>query len=162
MQVLGMSDVEIGHIQIFVVFPNRGECCWHLEWETKGEADQNTADRPLHYRILEVGSDIAKHECICIFDILYSYPRMYPSCPLSASITIRINENAHFPGTSTWFQKHQHHVHDTALLLCPWQQLLANLVSECYSSSSVTYPFFVHSISLLFLSIVTSAPIITM
>ena len=40
MQVLGMSDVEIGHIQIFVVFPNRGECCWHLEWETKVSSSQ--------------------------------------------------------------------------------------------------------------------------
>ena len=36
---------------------------------------------------------------ICIFDILYFYPRMYPSRPLSVSITIRINENAHFPDT---------------------------------------------------------------
>ena len=41
MQELGMSDVEIGHIQMLVVSLNRGECCWHLEWETKGEADQN-------------------------------------------------------------------------------------------------------------------------
>jgi len=40
---------------------------------------------------------ILRHECICIFDILYSsYPRMYPSHPLNVSITIRINENAHF------------------------------------------------------------------
>ena len=41
MQELGMSDVKIGHIQMFVVSLNRGQCCWHLEWETKGEADQN-------------------------------------------------------------------------------------------------------------------------
>ena len=41
MQELGMSDVKIGHIQVFVVSLNRGQCCWHLEWETKGEADQN-------------------------------------------------------------------------------------------------------------------------
>ena len=41
MQVLGMSDVEIGHIQMFVVFPDQGECCWYLEWKIKGEPDQN-------------------------------------------------------------------------------------------------------------------------
>jgi len=42
-------------------------------------------------------SDIAMYEYICIFNILYSsYPRMYPSHPLNVSITIRINENAHF------------------------------------------------------------------
>jgi len=43
----------------------------------------------LHHHIPEVYSDIAKHECICIFEILYSsYPRMHPSCPLSASLVI--------------------------------------------------------------------------
>ena len=31
MQDLGMSDMKIGHIQMFVVFPDRGECFWHLE-----------------------------------------------------------------------------------------------------------------------------------
>ena len=41
MQDLGMSDVEIGHIQMFMVFPDRGECCRHLEWKIKGEPEQN-------------------------------------------------------------------------------------------------------------------------
>jgi len=91
---------------------------------------------PLHHRILEVESDIAKHECICIFDILYSsYPRMYPSHPLNASITIRINKNAHFSDSdmlhdSRSINNHQHHVHDTALRLCLWQQPSASLNME--------------------------------
>jgi len=41
MQELGMSDVEMGHIQMFVVFSDRGECFWHLEWKIEGEPDQN-------------------------------------------------------------------------------------------------------------------------
>ena len=32
-----MSDMEIGHVQMFVVFRNRGQCCRYLEWA----ADQN-------------------------------------------------------------------------------------------------------------------------
>ena len=31
----GTSDVEMGHRLIFVVFSDRGECCWHLECRTK-------------------------------------------------------------------------------------------------------------------------------
>jgi len=41
MQGLGISDVEIGHIQMFVVFPDQGEYCWYLEWKIKGEPEQN-------------------------------------------------------------------------------------------------------------------------
>jgi len=41
MQELGMSDVEMGHIQMFLVFPDQGECCWYLEWKIKGEPEQN-------------------------------------------------------------------------------------------------------------------------
>ena len=41
MQELGMSDVEMGHIQMFVVFSDRGEYYWYLEWKTKGEPEQN-------------------------------------------------------------------------------------------------------------------------
>jgi len=37
MQELGMSDVEIGHIQMFVVFSDRGECCCYLEWKIKNK-----------------------------------------------------------------------------------------------------------------------------
>ena len=37
----GMLDVEIGHIQMFVVLPDQGECCWYLEWKIKGEPEQN-------------------------------------------------------------------------------------------------------------------------
>jgi len=36
-----MSDVEIEHIQMFMVFPDQGECCWYLEWKIKGEREQN-------------------------------------------------------------------------------------------------------------------------
>ena len=41
MSMQGMSDVEIGHIQMFVFFPDQGECCWYLKWKIKGEPDQN-------------------------------------------------------------------------------------------------------------------------
>ena len=41
MSMQGMSDVEIGYIQMFVVFPDQGEYCWYLEWKIKGEPDQN-------------------------------------------------------------------------------------------------------------------------
>ena len=41
MSMQGMSDVEIGHIQMFLVFPDQGECCWYLEWKIKGELEQN-------------------------------------------------------------------------------------------------------------------------
>jgi len=33
----GMSDVEIRHIQMFLVFTDQGECCWYLEWKIKNE-----------------------------------------------------------------------------------------------------------------------------
>ena len=37
-----MSDVEIGHIQMFLVIPDQGECCcWYLKWKIKGEPEQN-------------------------------------------------------------------------------------------------------------------------
>jgi len=36
-----MSDVEIRHIQMFLVLPDQGECCWHLEWKIKEEPEQN-------------------------------------------------------------------------------------------------------------------------
>ena len=38
---LNKIKVEIGHIQMFMVFPDRGECCRHLEWKIKGEPEQN-------------------------------------------------------------------------------------------------------------------------
>ena len=41
MSMYGMSDVEIGHIQMFLVFQDQGECFWHLEWKIKGEPEQN-------------------------------------------------------------------------------------------------------------------------
>ena len=41
MSMQGMSDVEIGHIQMFLVFPDQGECCWYLEWKIKEEPEQN-------------------------------------------------------------------------------------------------------------------------
>jgi len=36
-----MSDVEMGHIQMFLVFPDQGECFWHLECKIKEEPEQN-------------------------------------------------------------------------------------------------------------------------
>ena len=41
MQDLGMSDVEIGYIQMSMVFPDGGDCCWYLEWKIKGEPEQS-------------------------------------------------------------------------------------------------------------------------
>jgi len=41
MSMQGMSDVEIGHIKMFVVLPDQGERCWYLEWKIKGEPEQN-------------------------------------------------------------------------------------------------------------------------
>ena len=41
MSMQGMSDVAIGCIQMLVVFPDQGECCWYLEWKIKGEPEQN-------------------------------------------------------------------------------------------------------------------------
>jgi len=45
----GMSDVEIGHIQMFLVFPDQGECCWYLEWKIKGKPEQN--ERIYRYQV---------------------------------------------------------------------------------------------------------------
>ena len=46
----GMSDVKIGHIQMFVVFPDQSECCcWYLEWKIKGEPEQN--ERIYQYQV---------------------------------------------------------------------------------------------------------------
>jgi len=45
----GMSDVKIRHIQMFVVFPDQGECCWYLEWKIKGEPEQN--ERIYRYQV---------------------------------------------------------------------------------------------------------------
>ena len=41
MSIQGMSDVEIGDIQMFVVFLDQSECCWYLEWKIKEEPEQN-------------------------------------------------------------------------------------------------------------------------
>ena len=49
MQDLGMSDMEIGDIQMFVVFPDQGECCWYLEWKIRGEPEQN--ERIYRYQV---------------------------------------------------------------------------------------------------------------
>ena len=60
MQVLGMSDAEIGHIQMFVVFSDRGECCWHLEWKIKGEPELN--ERIYGYQVNEYSqADSSSH-----------------------------------------------------------------------------------------------------
>ena len=75
---------------------------------------------------------ILRHECICIFDILYSlYPRMYLSHPLNVSITIRINGN-HFSDSDMLHNSRiiSSHLHDTALWLCLWKQPSASLNTE--------------------------------
>jgi len=70
---------------------------------------------------------ILRHECIWIFDILYSsYPRMYPSHPLNVSITIRINENAHFLTVTCYMIPEVL----TIIRLCLWQQISASLNTE--------------------------------
>ena len=61
---------------------------------------------------------ILRHECIYIFDILYSsYPRMYLSYPLNILITIRINGNAYFSDSDMLHDSRiiSSHLHDTAL-----------------------------------------------
>ena len=66
-------------------------------------------------------------------------PSAQPPHPLNVSITIRINENAHFSDSdmihdSRSIKNHQHHVHDTALRLCLWQQPSASLNTENHST----------------------------
>ena len=39
----GMSYVDMGHRLIFVVFPDRGECFWHLNWKIKGKQNKMSA-----------------------------------------------------------------------------------------------------------------------
>ena len=39
----GTSDVEMGHRLIFVVFLDRDECFWHLNWKIKGKQNKMSA-----------------------------------------------------------------------------------------------------------------------
>ena len=82
---------------------------------------------PLHNHILEVYSDIAKHDCIYI--LYSSYPRMYLSYPSSTLITYK---NTHFSDSDMPCLLHDSrtissHLNDTALWLCLWQQPSASL-----------------------------------
>ena len=95
-------------------------CIWSLQ-------QLSVWQNPLHNHILEIYSDIAKHDCIYI--LYSSYPRMYLSYPSSALITYK---NTHFPDSDMPCLLHDSrtissHLNDTALWLCLWQQPSASL-----------------------------------